>query len=241
MRKHSLLLLFMSLGCSGRLGAAAESQNLDLRSRDAMSVEGGPNLELSAPPGDSEADGRAGDPTPGRKLTRRAWLGFRVDDEDEIPAKVGTLKRLVESHQGYLAHEHQSGATVRVPAAELDAFLEALIAGQGELLERRVEVLDVTRSYVDLESRLGSAKKTRARLEALLERAQDVEDVLSIEKELGRITAEVEAMEAQLRTLSQEVALATVEIQFRTESSPGPVGWLFYGVFQGVKWLFVWD
>jgi hypothetical protein len=48
-------------------------------------------------------------------------------------------------------------------------------------------------------------------------------------------------MEAQLRTLSQEVALATVEIQFRTESSPGPVGWLFYGVFQGVKWLFVWD
>lgn len=239
MRTHPLLFIFMTLGCSGRLGAAAEAQNLDLRSRDAMSVQGGPSLDLTSPPGD--ADGRAADPTPGRKLTRRAWLGFRVDDEEEIPAKVGTLSRLVESHQGYLAHEHQSGATVRVPAAELDAFLEALIAGQGELLERRVEVLDVTRSYVDLESRLSSAKKTRARLEALLERAQDVEDVLSIEKELGRITAEVEAMEAQLRTLSQEVALATVEVQFRTESSPGPVGWLFYGVFQGVKWLFVWD
>ena len=240
MRTNSLLLLFMSLGCSGRLGAAAETQSLDLRSRDEMSVQGGPSLDLSTTPGAPEADGR-GTAQPDRKLTRRAWLGFRVDDEEEIPAKVGTLKRLVESHQGYLAHEHESGATVRVPAAELDAFLEALIAGQGELLERRVEVLDVTRSYVDLESRLGSAKKTRARLEALLERAQDVEDVLSIEKELGRITAEVEAMEAQLRNLSQEVALATVEIQFRTESSPGPVGWLFYGVFQGVKWLFVWD
>lgn len=240
MRTNSLLLLFMSLGCSGRLGAAAETQSLDLRSRDEMSVQGGPSLDLSTTPGDPEADGR-GTAQPDRKLTRRAWLGFRVDDEEEIPAKVGTLKRLVESHQGYLAHEDESGATVRVPAAELDAFLEALIAGQGELLERRVEVLDVTRSYVDLESRLGSAKKTRARLEALLERAQDVEDVLSIEKELGRITAEVEAMEAQLRNLSQEVALATVEIQFRTESSPGPVGWLFYGVFQGVKWLFVWD
>lgn len=206
-----------------------------------MSVQGGPNLELSDPSSDSEDTERGADLAPGRKLTRRAWLDFRVDDEEEIPAKVGTLKRLVENHRGYLAHEHQSGATVRVPAAELDAFLEALIAGQGELLERRVEVLDVTRSYVDLESRLGSAKTTRARLVALLERAQDVEDVLSIEKELGRITAEVEAMEAQLRTLSQEVALATVEIQFRTESSPGPVGWLFYGVFQGVKWLFVWD
>ena len=240
MRTNSLLLLFMSLGCSGRLGAAAETQSLDLRSRDEMSVQGGPSLDLSTTPGAPEADGR-GTAQPDRKLTRRAWLGFRVDDEEEIPAKVGTLKRLVESHQGYLAHEHESGATVRVPAAELDAFLEALIAGQGELLERRVEVLDVTRSYVDLESRLGSAKKTRARLEALLERAQDVEDVLSIEKELGRITAEVEAMEAQLRNLSQEVALATVEIQCRTESRPGAVGWLFYGVFQGVKWLFVWD
>lgn len=245
MRNTSPLLfaLIPTLACSGRLAASADTTPLapaiDPRSRDGMAVEGGPQLDLDGVgPGANEETRDA--PDPGRRLTKSAWLSFRVDDEREIPERVAALTQLAAEHGGYLAHEHSAGATVRVPADRLEAFVAALVS-QGELLERRVEVLDVSRSYVDLESRLGTAKKSRARLLALLERAADVEDVLAIEKELARITAQVEVMEAELRQLSQQVALATVEVQYQTLASPGPIGWVFYGLYRGVKWLFVWD
>ncbi len=62
-----------------------------------------------------------------------------------------------------------------------------------------------------------------------------------VEKELERVTAEYESLKARLESLEGQVALATVHLEFRRPVRPGPVGWVFYGLGKGLKWLFVWD
>ncbi len=32
-----------------------------------------------------------------------------------------------------------------------------------------------------------------------------------------------------------------VQLTLETPTSPGPVGWVFYGLYRGIAWLFVWN
>lgn len=81
----------------------------------------------------------------------------------------------------------------------------------------------------------------RDRLAALLERATTVEEILAVERELGRVTESLTLLEAKLAAQSTRVDFAEVRLHVEDPPSPGPVGWVFYGLFKGVKWLFVWD
>ena len=41
--------------------------------------------------------------------------------------------------------------------------------------------------------------------------------------------------------MKNQLTFATIAISLEESVTPGPVGWVFYGVYTGVKWLFVWD
>lgn len=196
-------------------------------------------LELDGAPAEEDANeaGAGGE----RKLARSAWLVFEVDDDgDERQVFIDKAEQVAEGFGGYLASESADGFTMRVPAADLDEAIAAL-AKLGDITARGHRVDDVTREHRDLGIRIDNAKHLKARLLALLEKTQDVKEILAVEKELSRVTLELESLEAQMRNLSRTVALATVDVRFEDDVSPGPIGWIFYGVFKGVKWLFVWD
>lgn len=65
--------------------------------------------------------------------------------------------------------------------------------------------------------------------------------MLAVERELARATTEVERLEGQLRLLQNQVAFSTVRLTVDEDVDPGPLGWVFVGLYEGVKWLFVWD
>ncbi|MFN7135552.1 MAG: DUF4349 domain-containing protein, partial [Myxococcales bacterium] len=81
----------------------------------------------------------------------------------------------------------------------------------------------------------------RTRLQHLVEQAKEVKDVLAVEAELARVTEQLELHKGRMRALQNQTAYGTVEVAFEERVTPGPVGWLFYGAFRTVKWLFVWD
>jgi hypothetical protein len=81
----------------------------------------------------------------------------------------------------------------------------------------------------------------RARYQALLERAANVSEAVLVEKELERVTVEYESLKARLQSLEGQIALATVRLDFSRPIRPGPVGWVFYGLAKGIKWLFIWE
>ncbi len=109
--------------------------------------------------------------------------------------------------------------TLRVPAERLDALTSA-IAKLGEVITQTETSSDVTEQAVDMEARLKNLRAEEARLRTFFERANKVDDLLAVQRELARVRGDIEAMDAQLTYLRRQVARATLVV---TLSEPGPV------------------
>jgi uncharacterized protein YPO0396 len=166
-------------------------------------------------------------------------LTIEVGDEDEFPAKIERAAKLARGMDGYVSGETEESITMMVPTERLDEALDDL-SKLGEVTERDIDVQDVTRQYTNLQVRIDNLRKMRNRLKELVEQSVTVEEVLKVERELGRVTSELEQLEARMRVLERDTTYATIRVYFEEKVTPGPVGWIFYGTFLAIKWLFVW-
>jgi hypothetical protein len=153
-----------------------------------------------------------------RKLIRTAQLTVEVAQYQRAAEEVA---RLAESFGGYLAesqatrgpHDRQSGTvTIRVPAERFGAVLASL-KGLGTVRSENVSTQDVSKAYADLETRLKVKRDTADRLRELLRtRTTDLQHVLQAERELARVTEEIEQMEGERRFFDAQVALSTIAL-----------------------------
>ncbi len=149
-------------------------------------------------------------------ILRTAQLTVVTPDLDK--ARTG-LERIVKQYSGYVGDLTFSApsdgprkltATLRVPAAQLDAAL-AELKTLGRVESESQNGQDVTAQYVDLEARLSNSRNTEQRLLDLLrQRTGKLSDVLEVETELSRVREEIERMEGERRLLSKQVAFATL-------------------------------
>jgi hypothetical protein len=172
-----------------------------------------------------------------RSIIRTASVELERKNPEEGPTLAVALAK---AHGGYAWRVTSESATVKVPAERLDGFLGA-VSGLGTVARQRVTSDDVTEAHQDLKVRLANMERVRERYLALLQQAASVEDTLRVERELERVTGEYESLKARVQSLEDQVALATVSLEFQRPVRPGPVGWVFYGLGKAVKWLFVWD
>ena len=104
--------------------------------------------------------------------------------------------------------------TLRVPAANFDALLNAIGAGVKEFDERTISVRDVSAQYVDLEARLKAKLELENRYLSLLKQANKVEDILKVEARLNEVRTDIERMEAHRRQLQSQVSVSTLQVRF---------------------------
>lgn len=72
---------------------------------------------------------------------------------------------------------------------------------------------DVTAAYVDADSRARNLRVARQRAEELMARAGDVREVLDVQRELTRITGQLEAQESRRQHLAGQVQLARITVR----------------------------
>ncbi len=145
-----------------------------------------------------------------------------------ITSSVASLGGYVENSSTDLGsgskYNRNATYTVRIPADKLDAFLDA--AGEnGTITNINEEQKNVTLEYVDLESRISAFKTERDSLTKLLEKAESLENILSIQERLSEVNYEIENYTAQLRVLANRVSYSTVtlriwEVERVTEEEP---------------------
>ena len=201
-----------------------------------MACGGAARSRSGAPPAEPalvRADG-------GRLLARSARIQLEVEDEEDFAPTLKRLAALATELKGYVVEQRSWRVVFKVPAAQLDRALER-VAALGEVVELQVTAMDLTTQHTDLKARIENLKRLRSRLRELVGQATEVATILKVEKELARVTGELERLEAQMRALSNRVTMARIRVTLEEAVSPGPVGWIFYGLYRGVKWLFVWD
>jgi hypothetical protein len=183
---------------------------------------------------DGDSNAPADKPAQKTKITRvilySADLGLFVFD---FKKTLASAVEITKAEGGYVQASTSNSVTLRVPAAKFESVLEKLDK-LGDANFRNVVGTDVTEEYLDLNIRLRNAEALRDRLAALLLQAKEVKDALAIEKELARVTGEIEQLKGRIRFLSDRAAFSVITLHLEPKTSeqvhvdhiPLPFGWL---------------
>ncbi len=155
-----------------------------------------------------------------RKLIKTVNMDVETQEFDVLMSTVeGQVKELggyienMNTYNGssYYSHSGTRNAdlTIRIPKDKLDGFLES-VSGASNVIRRSETVEDVTLTYVDLESHRDALQTEQERLLELLEKAESIEDIITIEERLSNVRYQLESMESQLRTYDNQVDYSTV-------------------------------
>jgi len=126
-------------------------------------------------------------------------------------AAVDEIVGIAESLGGHIAARSDGNVTVKVPSPR---FREAMSAFErvGEVRSRHVTAQDVTEEFHDLEVRLQNLRATRKRLEEFLGRATNMQEALTVERELERVAQEMDRLEGRFHLLRDQSALSTISV-----------------------------
>jgi hypothetical protein len=157
----------------------------------------------------------------------------------DVPAGSAQVVALAGQFSGSVQNQDQSNAdgvsyanlVVRIPADQLDAFMEAL-NGIGTVQSLSIAAADVTPQVLDIEARIASLEASIARLEELQSQAANVADLVAIETELANRQGELDSLTSQRDYYADQVAMSTVYISLTPTSAQGIVTPDFAGGLQ---------
>lgn len=156
----------------------------------------------------------------GRKLIKTVRLEMQTKEFDAL---VEGLRNKIQEMDGYIesssvwgnsyyySSTRSSEYTVRVPSDRLDEFIQ-VVSGLGNVTYKSESVEDVTLQYVDVESRQKALETEQERLLELLEQADNLEDLLTIESRLSEVRYELENYGSQKRILDNQIDYSTIYI-----------------------------
>lgn len=220
----TLLGLFI-VGCGAGAGAlgqaapAASAGSADL-SRGAA---GGPVV--------GEEDQSGGDVTSGAPdqqdllIIKTGTLSLQVTGLD---AAVDKATQQITALGGYASGSNREGdgenatasITFRIPAARWDAALTGLRHLADKVLAERSGTEDVTRQVVDLGARIKNLEATERALQAIMDRAGEIKDVLAVQAELTKVRGDIEQMTAEKQHLEEQAAMSTLTVGFALKPNP---------------------
>ncbi len=158
-----------------------------------------------------------------RMIIHTAQLVLTVSDVESAVQAVRALvtttpgARILAAQTRYENDQQVATLTLQVPAASFETVMSALRRLAQRVESEATSSQDVTDEYIDLTARLRTLRATEARLLALLERAQRLEDILVLERELAQVRSQIERLEGRQRYLAQRSDLATITVTLQPE------------------------
>jgi Domain of unknown function (DUF4349) len=154
-----------------------------------------------------------------RKLIKNGTLSFETNDVEKTRKEI---EKLYQEFNGYIASENhfnygerlQHEQEIRIPAQNFDPFIQKLEQLGTKVENKNISTQDVTEEFIDVEARLKTKKDLEARYRELLKFAKKVDEMLSIENQIGNVRAEIESMEGRLNYLKNQVAFSTIKITY---------------------------
>ncbi len=157
-----------------------------------------------------------------RMVVRNSNLSLVVNNvseaQDQILNRVKTLGGYMVSTSLKNPQEAATATiTVRIPEEKLDQALEYFRNVSTKVVSENLYGKDVTDEYIDIDERLDAYNKTKVKFETILEQAEEVEDLLTVQKELINLQQKIDSLKGQQKYLEQNAALSKVTIYLSTD------------------------
>lgn len=238
-RRRLYLVAAFVLACGALATACGAGGVMSGASGDRAESRAAEPAETGAPgqtAGGSEGDGAGKDESgtsqqaqvTDQLLTYTARLEVRVK---HVADKSAEADRIVARAGGYVENQQEYGerpesrtvtSRFRVPSDEYRKVLGRL-AALGTKTSSSQQVDNVTEAVADVDARVKSAKSSLSRLRAQMGKAEDLTEVLAVEREISQRQANLESLQARQRVLAKQVSHATITLELvGPKSAPDP-------------------
>ena len=223
-----LMLLGLMAGCGAKEQAAApEAAAPEAAPMETMAV----TMEEGIVSDSASGANASGTVMPeNQKLIRNVYMDAETLDMntlmDWLDNRVATLGGYYEQKSVRRTGSRDDGSyyqyaelIVRVPAVNLDQFVSQ-VGENANVTSTSESTENVTLQYVSTESRVKALETEQTRLLELLENAETMEDLLTIEARLTDVRWELENYASQLRVLDNQVNYSTIYLNIWEVDEP---------------------
>ena len=152
-----------------------------------------------------------------RMIIRTANMQLVVDD---VRDTIDKITNLAQDREGYVVNSSSwkegervvGQITVRVPSADFDYAMSVLRNMAVEVSSETTSAQDVTEEYVDLEATLRNLEATEVQLLKLMEKAEKVEDILDVQRELSRVQQDIERTKGRMQYLERTSSMSLIQV-----------------------------
>ena len=144
-------------------------------------------------------------------------------ETQDYDACTAALEELVDRLGGYLEYassdsrgdgSRSASYTVRVPAKEFRGFLKT-VGEISHVTSQDQNAENISERYYDTESRLETQKTKMERLQTLLSKAENMEDIIDLENAISETEYQIEQLTGSLRHYDSLVDFATIDVRLR--------------------------
>ncbi len=154
-----------------------------------------------------------------RKIIKTGEIEFQTRDVNKTRL---FINQVIAELNGYVLEDNifqystelHHRLTIRIAADKFDLLLNNISENADKIVDKTIKLQDVTVEYIDVEARIKTKKELRNRYSELLKQATKVDEILNIEKEIGNLQTEIEAVEGRMKYLKDQVAYSTLKVEF---------------------------
>jgi hypothetical protein len=213
--KIKIMLLIacgIAMSCAQKAEESMYEESLDTSSMEPTQAVVQAKV-VETPSHDIYTDGKT-------KLIKTADYRFEVE---QVKKSTEAIEAIVRKYPAYISATElqlenpilENKMTIKVQSDYFYDLLKEIDAQAKFVNFRTIKTKDVSKEFVDLESRLKTKREVEQRyMEILRKKAGTIEELLDAEQQIGALHEEIEATVSRINSLKDQVSYSSINLEF---------------------------
>jgi hypothetical protein len=222
-----MVLVGALAACSGSAASSAApgAGGIGANSAGAPATAGPAPVDAAAPEGLTKGVDAVAQAPSDMLIIKTGSLDLRVAD---LNAALAQASARITGLGGYASASQRQGdaenatasVTYRIPADRWDDALVQLRGLADKVLDESTQTSDVTGQVLDLGARISNLQASEQALRAIMARATEIKDVLTVQTELTNVRGQIEQLATEKKHLEEQAAFSTLAVSFVLKQDP---------------------
>jgi hypothetical protein len=176
------------------------------------------------------AAGESGASDIDRKIVKNGYMTLEVND---ITTAITGVAAIATDLNGYVVSSNKQGVqditygqiSIRVPSDSFDEAFDKLRKLAVNVPNESTNSQDVTEQYTDLQAQLRNLEATEAQYLEILKKAEKVEDILAVQRELSNVRGQIEQIKGRIQYLERTSDMALIDVNLQKTKPIGGTAW----------------